>query len=212
MRAGISYLWIIILLAFLLLFGLGGCGIEKTEEALYGSWSMEYDLSDNIYSVMDSSVPMGEDAFTIKVVLTFMEDGTYKIYADRDSFQESMNTWLESFVADATELLYAECEEKGLTREDTASIFEEKYGCSMQEYLQSTAEAQLDFESMTDEMKGEGIYEAKGNRLYLGSGNTIDEEQYVTFSVEGDTLTLNLPEGDDTLLGMEYPFIFTHQN
>ncbi|MGN0431184.1 MAG: hypothetical protein ACI4EQ_02395 [Lachnospiraceae bacterium] len=204
-----------LLLILLLAFFAGGCSSKKTAEVLTGSWSMECDFSEGISAGMGKEFADMETTFMVKVIFEFAQEGTYKMYIDRDSFTESFDRWLDDFATYGTELMYTEFEEKGLTTEEAELIFEEEYGCGITEYLHDTAEGQLDLDSMMNEMMSEGFYETEDNRLYLNSGRTADKNQYVIFTVEENTLTLNLPEGveeENTLPGVEYPFVLTKEN
>lgn len=209
--------WLALLLTLLLVFSLSGCGAKKEEVAnvLIGSWSMECDFSESMSAEMSPEFAGMETTFKVKVIFTFAEDSTFKMYVDREAFAESVNGWLDDFATYGTELMYTEFEGKGLTRADAALIFEEEYGCGITEYLYDTAKAQLDLDSMMNEMMSEGVYETEDDRLYMTTGNAVDENQYVIFTVEGNTLTLNLPEGAETeaaIPGAEYPFVLTKEN
>ena len=202
------------MLILLLTFFISGCNSEETVEVLDGSWSMECDFSEGIAAGMDEKYADMETTFMVKVIFEFTQDGTYKMYIDRDSFAESFNVWLDDFTTYGTGLMYTEFEEKGLTKEEAELIFEEEYGCGIAEYLRDTAEGQLDLDALMNEMISEGFYETEDNRLYLSSGGTADRNQYVIFTVEENTLTFNLPEGAEknVLPGIEYPFVLTKEN
>lgn len=209
--------WLALTLTLLLVFSFSGCGAKKEEavNVLIGSWSMECDFSEIISAKMSPEFADMETTFGVKVIFTFAEDSTFKMYVDKEAFAESVDNWLEDFVTYGTELMYTQFESKGLTREDAMLMFEEEYGCGITEYLYNTAKTQSDFDSMMSEMMSEGVYATEDDRLYLSTGNAVDENQYVIFTVEGNTLALSLPEGAETktvISGAEYPFVLTKEN
>ena len=67
----------------------------------------------------------------------------------------------------------------------------------------------VNVDAMAAEMTMKGIWEAKGDKLYMSEDDEIDVNRFDIFSVSGDTLTLNLPEGaedESDIPGLQYPY------
>ncbi len=206
-----------LLLTLLLAFSISGCGKTQEEDAtaeLIGSWSMECDFAEGMNAVIGEEFAGMETEFVVEVVFEFTQEGTYKMYVDKDSFVTSFDGWLDDYVAYSVEGMYVEFEEEGLTREEADSIIEEEYGCSITEYLFDVTKAQLDLDAMVENMVSEGIYEVKGEKLHMSDGTEIDENRYDIYTIEGNTLTLDIPEGVNAQAvfpGVEYPFVLTKE-
>lgn len=209
--------WMALLLTLLLAFSISGCGKPEEEDTtaeLIGSWSMECDLAEAMNTTVGEAYTGMDSEFVVKVVFTFTQEGTYKMYVDKDSFVNSFDGWLDDYVAYSVEDMYVEFEAEGLTREEADFIIEEEYGCSITEYLFDATKAQLDLDAMVENMVSEGIYEVKGEKLHMSDGTEIDENRYDIYTIEGNTLTLDIPEGADApavFPGVEYPFVLTKE-
>lgn len=207
-----------LLLTLLLAFSISGCGSAKEEDdAIYeliGSWSMECDFAEGMNAAMGEEYADMDTEFVVKVIFEFTQEGTYKMYVDKDSFVASFDGWLNDYVAYTVENMYVAFAEEGLSKEDADLIIEEEYGCSISEYLYDVTKAQLDLDAMVEDMVSEGIYEVKGDKLHMSDGAEIDENRYDIYKIEGNTLTLDIPEGAEVQAvfpGVEYPFILTKE-
>ena len=206
-----------LLLTLLLAFSISGCGSEKEDDAakeLIGSWSMECDFAEGMNALVGAEYAGMETQFLVKMIFEFTQEGTYKMYVDKDSFVKSFDGWLDDYVAYSVEDMYVEFEEEGLSREEADFIIEEEYGCSISEYLFDATKVQLDLDAMVENMVSEGIYEVKGEKLHMSDGTEIDENRYDIYKIEGNTLTLDIPEGVDApavFPGVEYPFVLTKE-
>ena len=206
-----------LLLTLLLAFSISGCGGEEEDDAanaLIGSWSMECDFAEGMNAAMGEEYAGMETTFVVKVVFEFTQEGTYTMYVDKDSFVKSFDGWLNDYVAYTVEDMYAAFAEEGLSKEDADLIIEQEYGCSISEYLYDATKAQVDLDAMVEDMVSEGIYEVKGEKLHMSDGDLIDENRYDIYKIEGNTLTLDIPEGVEAqsiFPGVEYPFILTKE-
>lgn len=206
-----------LLLTLLSAFSISGCGSEKeieTTNELIGSWSMECDFAEGMNSAMGEEYAGMETEFVAKVIYEFTQEGTYKMYVDKDSFVASFDGWLDDYVAYTVENMYVAFAEEGLSKEDADLIIEEEYGCGITEYLYDATKAQLDLDAMVEDMVSEGIYEVKGEKLHMSDGAEINENRYDIYKIEGNTLTLDVPEGVEAQAifpGVEYPLILTKE-
>lgn len=197
------------LLACIMLFSLVGCGKSDTGKALYGTWSMDVDLSQELNRQMGDDFAGSDGKLVITMKFDFNEDGSFKMYVDSDALKESFATWLDSFATFSLDVMYAQFEDMGLSREEADELVQSQYNCTMEEYIRDTMESSVNVDAMAAEMKMEGIWEAKGDKLYMSEDDEIDVNRFDIFSVSGDTLTLNLPEGaedESDIPGLQYPY------
>ena len=197
------------LLACIMLFSLVGCGKADTGKALYGTWAMDVDLSEELNREMGDEFAGFDGKLVITLKFDFNEDGSFKMYADKEALRESFAGWMDSFVAFSLDVMYAQFEDMGLSREEADELVQSSYDCTMEEYIRAMMESSVDIDAMADEMETKGIWEAKGDKLYMSEGSKIDVNSFDIFEVSGDTLTLNLPEGapdDSDIPGLSYPY------
>ncbi len=186
-----------------------GCGKSDTGKALYGTWSMDVDLSQELNRQMGDDFAGFDGKLVITMKFDFNEDGSFKMYVDSDALKESFATWLDSFATFSLDVMYAQFEDMGLSREEADELVQSQYNCTMEEYIRDTMESSVNVDAMAAEMKMEGIWEAKGDKLYMSEDDEIDVNRFDIFSVSGDTLTLNLPEGaedESDIPGLQYPY------
>ena len=79
--------------------------------------------------------------------------------------------------------------------------------------MQEAYSSELDAESLVSDMYTNGVYEAKGDKLFMDE-EEISPNVYDVFKIEGDTLTVDIPEGaemdpDEMVEGIDYPLTFT---
>lgn len=197
------------LLACIMLFSLVGCGKSDTGKALYGTWQMDVDISEELNKQMGDEFAGFDGKLVITMKFDFNEDGSFKMYVDNDALKESFSGWLDAFATFSLDIMYAEFENMGLSKEEADELVQSTYNCTMEEYIRTTMEGSVDVDAMADEMQTEGIWEAKGDKLYMSEGDEIDVSSFDIFEVSGDTLTLNLPEGatdPNDIPGLSYPY------
>ena len=115
------------LLACIMLFSLVGCGKSDTGKALYGTWSMEVDLSEELNKQMGDDFAGFDGKLVIKLKFDFNEDGSFKMYADGEALKESFETWLDSFATFSLDVMYAQFEQMGLSKEDADELVQSQY-------------------------------------------------------------------------------------
>ena len=179
---------------------------------LLGKWSMEIDISDMIAEELGADAEAMETAFVINIIFEFLDDGTYKIYVDKEGFKDTFTVWLNEYIDYEIELM---CDEYGVSAEEMDELFIENYGMTLKEYLNEAMEEELDIDALVEEatsgMEESGVYETDGDKLYM-SEYYINYSSYDIFTVEGDTLTVSLEDGmefESGVPGVEYPFTLT---
>ena len=191
---------------------------EKLEEitdymnaggAIIGTWSMDVDLSEELNRQMGDDFAGFDGKLIITLKFDFNEDGSFKMYADKGALRESFAGWMDAFVVFSADVMYAEFEGYGLSREEADELIQSSYNCTIEEYIRLAMESSVDIDAMADEMETKGIWEVEGDKLYMSDGSKIDENRFDIFEVSGDTLTLTLPEGaidDSDIPGLSYPY------
>lgn len=198
----------ILALLLIMVLAVSLCGCGNTAKKLYGTWETTIDYSYAIEEGLGSEFEDFHHDFDIKMMFEFKEDGTYSMYADEESTQETYDNWINALVPYLAEMMYEECKESGMSREDVDTVVQEQYGCSVEEYMLEEIKSEVDIDEYISQMKSDGVFKAKGDKLYL------DEDGYDVFTVENDTLTIDIPEGavvedDEMIEGIEYPLVFT---
>ena len=183
--------------------------ISESKKVLYGTWSMDVDISEVLNQEMGDEFAGFDGKLVVTLKFDFNEDGTFKMYADSDALKESFAGWMDSFVAFSVNIMYEEFEEMGLSKEEADELVQSAYSCTMEEYIRLVMESSLDIDAMVAQMETKGIWETKGDKLYMSDGSEIDVNRFDIFEVSGDTLTLSLPEGatdDSNIPGLSYPY------
>lgn len=199
------------LMMMVLAFSLCACG--DTSKELIGTWESEMDYSSAIKAELGSDYADLETSFELKMILEFHEDGTYSMYADEEVARASVDQLVSDLVSYDAERVYAEYEANGMTRSEADEAIQQQFGSTLEEYLQEAYSSELDAESLVSDMHTEGVFEAKGDKLFMDEVE-ISPNVYDAFKVEGDTLTVDIPEGaemdpDDMIEGIDYPLTFT---
>ena len=171
--------WIALLLAAVMLV-CSGCG-EKTENELVGHWVYSWELS-------------AESDITLDLDLTIQEDGTFvmEIHAAKliqifDRVEDGLDKAGENISQGVDQIL------NGLGI-DTANL-----------------EKIMDYLFPEDKQTGErketatiqGRCKTEDGKLYLSLVKAVGVygNSYLSYTLEGDTLTLSLPEGDTSEIG-----------
>lgn len=203
---------LVLLLALVMALSICGCGGSDSGKDLIGTWSLDYDMADLLAGEMGEEFEGFNASLVMPICFEFREDKTFTMYGEPEAFKANYNTWLDEFLAFATDVMYTEFANQGLEDKAAAdAAFEEAYGTGITDYLRQTFEAEVDVDSLLGEMTTDGKYDTSGNKLYMAEeGTEIDKNAYDVFTVSGDTLKLELPSGADPsegeiLPGMEYP-------
>lgn len=179
--------------------------MAEAGKKLIGTWEMQYDVADLLRDELDPEFGDFESTLVMTFLMDFNEDGTFKLYVDESTFVENFNGWLDEFVAYGVGLLYEMFEEEdGMTREEVDEYLQEYLQMTMDEFMRGLIDSELDVDAMVAEMKLTGTYETEYDNLYL---DALDEGQYFVFSISGDELTLDIPDGEDE---DDYDILFSY--
>ena len=198
--------FLLILLTVFMAFALAACGGEKDDKgskaSINGIWALEYDGSEQV------SAELGGDAtFVFTIIMEFNSDNTMRMYADVDSLKNAMSN-LTPFMV---QIMYEQLEaELGYDKETADKFVQEQSGMTIQEFCETQLIDLMDFDDLTEEFNVTGTYKVKGDKLYLADDDGVFDD-YVIFSVDGDTLTLNDPSGADEIEGLKLPLKLKRQ-
>ena len=201
---------VVLLLAMLL--ALTACGGGDADK-LVGTWKCEMDLAEQINDEMGLDDEMAEylnfDSFEIVVYMEFNKDGTYSMYADMDTMEESLDAAVEDFADGMAQYLEAMIyEQTGM--EMSADEILAMSGVSMDDMLAEAFPEGM-AEEIAEGMTMEGNFEAKDGKLFTSAGLDYDDdpEVYETYELDGSTLTITGYVGDDAddVFGV-YPLVF----
>lgn len=198
-----------LVMIMILSLSLVGCG-KNTAEQLYGTWSTTFDLSGMIESELGSDFEGFHEEFDITLMMDFNEDGTFKMYADEEALSSTFNTYIESLASFGTDMMYTELEGSGMSREEIDAAFQEQYGMGIEEYMLSELQASVDMDVLVGDIETTGVYEAKGNKLYMDE-TAVSSNVYDLFTVEGDVLTIDAAgevDSAEIIEGFDYPYTF----
>lgn len=198
------------LMAMVLLLSLCGCGDESKK--VVGKWAYDIDLQDMIMEEMGSE-EFADFKSTLPVTLyfDFQDGGKLELTIDEDAFLDAYDNWLGDFCSFAADYLYQTGADSGMTKEDVDSMF----GGNAEDYFRDMMNQEVNAEDLVKEMKNSGVWEAKGGKLYISEGDKIEANTYDNYKIDGDTMTLTLPEGakqEELIPGMEYPITLKKVN
>lgn len=189
-----------LLLAAALLTGCGG----NEEEALIGSWTKDYDISQDILSGMDPSLAQYYDfsgtPAHLALDLELSADGTYTMGVKQENLEKLLEN-IRPVIRDGT-LAYAESILAATGLDMSAEEVFQQSGSSLDELVEEIlAEAKNSLSEMGDELSVSGKWKAKDGKLYTTESmdEELDESSYELYELNGDTLTVydNTGEGED---------------
>lgn len=178
---------------------------------LYGTWESTIDLSTFIEAGLDSDFNGFHEDLYIKWLIDFNEDGTFKMYTDEEVLTDSFNNYIESLAAFGAEVLYQKFSGNGYSRKQINSAFRQEYGMGIEEYILNEFQKSIDIEELVDAMETTGVYEVKGDRLYMNRFAVTSSSAYNLFSVDGDVLTIDSASDAtsiDLFEDLGYPYEF----
>lgn len=200
-----------VLLAFSVM--LTGCANEK--DALIGTWRGSVDLVQFLNEGLSSVDPeLGEylrvSEFKMVYNLTFNEDGTYTMGADRDAVREAFDAVMKEMEVGLTEYLEYILNAQGLDM--SVEEFMALSGLSMDALMEEAFTEDM-MEEIASSMDMQGKFDAKDGKLYMSESlDTVpDTNVFEYYKLEGVTLTIDEgTQGEDReLMEFIYPMVLT---
>ena len=138
----------------------------------------------------------------LNLLMDLCNDGTVLFSAEITDEETFIRTVIDAYV----EIMYAEFESSGMTREEADDAMISAYGMDVREYLEENL-GTLNFNellaSMYEEMNLGGVYFMEDGKLYVGD-NWKGSMEETSYTLDGDTLII---EDLNTELGKELVFI-----
>lgn len=204
----------ILSLILLMIFAISlvGCGKKDTSDQLIGTWSLTFDYSKALENELGSEFAGFHEDFDLTVCITFNDDGTFAMYVDEEALAPALQNYLESLADFTAEETYAEFEATGMSRAEVDETAQQQFGMSIYDYMLDQLTSTITVEDVAGEIYTSGVFEAKGDELHMDE-YAVQDNIYDIFTVQGDTLTLNPPEGAEVestgIEGFDYPYVFT---
>lgn len=140
--------------------------------------------------------------FSIKVNLSFKDDGTYTFSADEAALEQSLDNVIEVFRNGI--IAYFEDTIAAQGADITVDELLESSGYTLDGFLEEAFDKE-DMMSSMDEMESSGTFQAKSGVLSLTDDEGTGLEAY---ELDGDKLTLTGEGVDDSDLEGLYPLVF----
>ena len=176
------------------------------EELIVGAWTCELELGDFMATLMGDTAGEYFDGleFAIFLNMEFTEDGECEMNIDEDTFEEAVEDLKDDLRDGMMKMLEDAAEMNNITLDEfVASV---GYNTA-DEYIDATLDAMTaeDLLESFGDANQSGTYEIDGDKLYIiADGEDKDEDDYAVFTVDEDTLTLDMPaEEKEDAEGME---------
>lgn len=180
---------------------------------LVGTWSLNYDFGPMLAEEMGEDFADFESSLPVTILLTFNEDGTCRMYVDEVAFVESFNSWEDDFIDYSMDIMYGIFKDSGYSKKEADALLKSTYGFTMEEYMRTMIEEELDMNALLEMMESNGVYKIDGDQIYTADTEAeLATSSCETFSVFEDTLTIGTEgdgTGEDILPGLSYPLVFT---
>ncbi len=196
--------------------------VSEAEPTLVGTWNGTLDFSEFFNSTLNTTMGLMMESdteyfnitgFAFSGVFTFTED-TCSLTFDEASLDTAKDN-IRSAISDGYTLFLADFI-ASLGLEMTTEEYLEMSGMTMDE----TVDVAMDEMDFTDLEYNEGKYKVDGNKLYISDSldEEIDENEYATFELTADTLTITSISMEDAeievgemqeLYNSMFPWVFT---
>ena len=200
-----------LMLALALVLSLTACG-GSDQKKLVGTWECEVDFAP-LYNQGMENEEGGEylmvKSLPVVLQMTFREDGTCAMSVHEDSLIAAMEILKETLKTGLEDYLMAMLgvAVEGMSIDDVLALM----GTSMDDMIDSLVTEDVIAE-MADELVSEGNYMAEDGKLYvsdsLDEAVDVAEDAYSTYTLKGDTLTLETATDMDEDSAMLYPMTF----
>ena len=164
--------------------------VVELEEAIIGTWTVEINFTEEMLGLDGMSIE------GIPVTFTFNDEGEVTLgFSD-----ESAEILEEKMLVMMTDMVYAEKEAEGMSRDEIDELFETYYGMSVSDYMVDALK-EFGVSDMLAEIEETSEYEVDGEKLTI-----VGTE--MTAEVKGDKLTIT--ECEDEFwgeVGLELPVV-----
>ncbi len=193
------------------------CGCSSEKDALLGSWTGSMDLAAAVNEgiveglgtdAADMAEYLTVDELKITITMTFNEDDTYSMVVDEAALEDAMRGMMDDVVDGLVAYFEALLEAEGLDM--TVEELLAYSGMSI-DTLAEDMFGSMTAEDMFGDLNGEGNFKVSDGKLFLSDGleYAVDLAVYETYTVDGNTLTIDKGTATDEYENFIYPMVFT---
>ena len=142
---------IAVLLTLMMALSLTACSGDDNAKVA-GTWKWNCDMTEMFQEGVNQGAGMDlatDATMEMVFVLKLNEDGTYTLNVDRDALKTSLQTYIDSLVPAAVEMIYQQLEDQGMNRADIDEAMAAE-GVTVKEYVQQMMDASIDVDQMMD--------------------------------------------------------------
>ncbi len=150
-----------------------------------GVWQFQYTIPAETFNLEGFETPLN-----IQMLYTLSEDATWFITVDWDKTNANIEEFSKSLSTYTCELMYKQFADKNLDKDQANEAMQSQYGKTVEEYVDELIAQTLSVEALSASTpEDSGTYYVEGGSLHLSNPSSSAEE-VITFTLEGDTLTL----------------------
>lgn len=147
---------IAVLLTLMMALSLTACSGDDNAKVA-GTWKWNCDMTEMFQEGVNQGAGMDlstDATMEMVFVLKLNEDGTYTLNVDRDALKTSLQTYIDSLIPVAVEMIYQQLEDQGMNRADIDEAMAAE-GVTVEEYVQQMMDASIDVDQMMDGLADE---------------------------------------------------------
>ena len=174
---------IAVLLTLMMALSLTACSGDDNAKVA-GTWKWNCDITELFQEGVNQGAGMDlstDATMEMVFVLKLNEDGTYTLNVDRDALKTSLQTYIDSLIPVAVEMIYQQLEDQGMNRADIDEAMAAE-GVTVEEYVQQM------MDGLADENES-GYYRAAKGKLYLSDkADTFSDDSCAEYTLSGGTM------------------------
>lgn len=184
---------IAVLLTLMMALSLTACSGDDNAKVA-GTWKWNCDMTEMFQEGVNQGAGMDlstDATMEMVFVLKLNEDGTYTLNVDRDALKTSLQTYIDSLIPVAVEMIYQQLEDQGMNRADIDEAMAAE-GVTVEEYVQQMMDASIDVDQMMDGLADENesdYFRAAKGKLYLSDkADTFSDDSCAEYTLSGGTM------------------------
>ena len=174
---------IAVLLTLMMALSLTACSGDDNAQVA-GTWKWNCDITEMFQEGVNQGAGMDlatDATMEMVFVLKLNEDGTYTLNVDRDALKTSLQTYIDSLIPAAVEMIYQQLEDQGMNRADIDEAMAAE-GVTVEEYVQQM------MDGLADENES-GYYRAAKGKLYFSDkADTFSDDSCAEYTLSGGTM------------------------
>ncbi len=166
---------------------------------LIGSWDFTYEIPAETFGLEGFDSPLA-----VQMTYTLSEDATWTMALDAEKTQAELAEFTEAICSYTIDLMYKQFAEQNMDKEQANEAMQKQYGMTIEEYVNDSVSKSITPEMLSvNAPEQSGSYYVDGTTLHMQNGLYVEN---VTFSLDGDTLTLQSSDSSDQTM---YPLVMT---